>query len=352
MGSANPADHIVVVVQPESLIATMLVYRNPVTAEEAARIVEVAQQRNFVPLQVPGAVAEAPVRDLIYNDDRPAYIRGYVADISPTTDDRPYFFYTLRWNNLEDWRFEQGVSNRNNQAIFVLYSLLGIVVVLAFLTIIVPLWWKQGDALANAPGRWRFIGYFTCLGLAFLLVEIPLLQRFSLFLGHPVYALAVILFSLLLFSGVGAYLTGVLTRGRVPVHVAGWMLPLLVVTLGGYAFALSPLLDTLLHWELWARIGISVVLIAPLGLLMGMPMPLGIAALSRTHATLIPWMWGINGATSVVASVLAMVMSLNIGLRNTLLVGVAIYAIAWLLMLALRRLPVMQLAAIPTAPKD
>ena len=337
LGVETPQDHIVLVMKPEALIATMLVKRTPFTPEEGARIVEVAQQLGFTPLQVPGLVAEAPVRDLIYNDDRPAYVRHYAADISPTTDDRPYFFYTLRPTNLEDWQYERGVSNRNNQGIFVLYSLLVIVTVLAFLTIIVPLWWKRRDALAHAPGRWLYVGYFVCLGLAFLLVEIPLIQRFALFLGHPIYALAVILFAVLLFSGIGSYISGRLAQRWTPLQVAVWTLPLLVLLGAFYAFTLTDLLRAQLHLELPWRILMSVLLIAPLGLLMGMPMPLGIAALGRSRAELIPWMWGINGATSVVASVLAMVVSLNIGLRGTLLVGVAVYAVAWLLIVVIWR---------------
>jgi hypothetical protein len=339
LGVERPADHVAVVIKPESLIATMLVKRTPFTAEEGQRIVEVSQQYDFTPMQVPGLVAEAPVRDLIYNDDLEAYYRGFPADIAPTTDDRPYFFYTLRWNNLGDLEAERGVSGRNNQGVFVLYSLVVIVSVLAVLTILVPLWWKRRDALTNVPGRWLYIGYFTCLGLAFLLVEIPLIQRFALFLGHPIYALAVILFAILLFSGIGSYLSGKLALRRGPDAAASLILPVLVVGLAVYAFTLTPLLRSMLHLDLAWRIAISIALIAPLGLLMGMPMPLGIASLSRVRPELIPWMWGINGATSVVASVLAVAVSLNIGLRNTLLIGVAIYAIAWLLMLAMRRLP-------------
>jgi len=204
------------------------------------------------------------------------------------------------------------------------------------LTIILPLWWKRRDALAHVPGRWRYIGYFACLGLAFMLVEIPLIQRFALFLGHPVYALAVILFSVLIFSGVGSYLTGRLTVHRSPVAVASWVLPLLIVTVSIYAFTLTDVLRSLLHLELPWRVLTSVLLIAPLGLLMGMPMPLGIAALGSSRPELIPWMWGINGATSVVASVLAVAVSLNVGLRATLLIGVAVYAVAWVLIASLR----------------
>ena len=336
MGMENPHDHIAIVAKPESLVATLLVKRSPFTLEDSQQVVDVAQQMGWTVLQAPGMVAEPPVRDLIYNDDRAAFFRNYVADIAPTTDDRPYFFYTLRLNNLADWQYEKGVSARNNQGVFVLYSLVVIVTVLAVLTIILPLWWKRRDALAHVPGRWRYIGYFACLGLAFMLVEIPLIQRFALFLGHPVYALAVILFSVLIFSGVGSYLTGRLTVHRSPVAVASWVLPLLIVTVSIYAFTLTDVLRSLLHLELPWRVLTSVLLIAPLGLLMGMPMPLGIAALGSSRPELIPWMWGINGATSVVASVLAVAVSLNVGLRATLLIGVAVYAVAWVLIASLR----------------
>jgi hypothetical protein len=335
MGVANPPDHIAVVIKPEALIATLLVKRSPFTAEESDRLVQLSEELGFTALQIPNRVAEPPLRDLVYNQNRADFWNNYPADISPTTDDKPYFFYTLRLGNLDDWRYEQGVSNMNNQGVFVLYSLLGIVTVLAVLTIIVPLWWKRRRALTDAPGGPLYLLYFTGLGLGFLMVEIPLIQRFSLFLGHPIYALAVILFAVLLFSGVGSYLSGRLAQGR-PQRVAIWIIPLLLALLTVYAFGLTPLLRGLLHWDLSLRIGFSILLIAPLGLLMGMPMPLGISVLDRTQPNLIPWMWGINGATSVVASVLAMVVSLNIGLRGTLLVGMGIYALAWIAMIGIQ----------------
>jgi hypothetical protein len=335
-GIENPGDHVAIVIRPQALIATLLVKRSPFTPEEADTLVRISEERDFLALQIPGRVAEPPVRDLIYNQNRADFWDNYPSDVSPTTDDKPYFFYTLRPGNLDDWRFEQGVSNMNNQGIFVLYSLLVIVAVLAVLTILVPLWWKRRDALASAPGRWFYVGYFVSLGLAFLLVEIPLIQRFGLFLGHPIYALAVILFSVLLFSGVGSYLSGRLAGDR-PARLAVQVIPLLLVLLTIYAFTLTPLLRSQLALELPLRIGLSVLLIAPLGLLMGMPMPLGIAVLDKVRPQLIPWMWGINGATSVVASVLAMVVSLNIGLRGTLLVGMGIYALAWLSIVGLNR---------------
>ncbi len=335
MGVDNPPDHIAVVIKPEALIATLLVKRTPFTPAESDRLMQLSQELGLYPLQIPNRVAEPPLRDLVYNQNRADFWTNYPSDVSPTTDDKPYFFYTLRLNNLDDWRYEQGVSNMNNQGVFVLYSLLGIVTALALLTIILPLWWKRRQSLTETPGGALYLLYFVGLGLGFLMVEIPLVQRFSLFLGHPIYALAVILFSVLLFSGVGSYLSGRLA-GRHPERGAALVIPLLLFLLAVYAFGLTPLLRSLLWLELAARIAFSVLLIAPLGVLMGMPMPLGISLLDRTRPALIPWMWGVNGATSVVASVLAMVVSLNIGLRGTLLVGMGIYAVAWLAMIGLR----------------
>jgi hypothetical protein len=336
MGVPNPPDHIAVVIRPEALIATLLVKRTPFTMEESDLLVELAETLSFVPLQIPNRVAEPPLRDLVYNTNRADFWNNYPADVSPTTDDKPYFFYTLRLSNLDDLSYEQGVSNMNNQGVFILYSLLGIVTVLAVMTILVPLWWKRRHVLTSTPGGSLYLLYFAGLGLAFLVVEIPLVQRFSLFLGHPIYALAVILFSVLIFSGIGSYLSGRLAGDR-PGVVAVRLFPLLLVVLTIYAVSLTPVLRNLLYLELTPRILISVVLIAPLGLLMGMPMPLGISMLNRMQPELIPWMWGINGATSVVASVLAMVVSLNIGLRGTLLVGMGIYGIAWVAMWGIQR---------------
>lgn len=224
----------------------------------------------------------------------------------------------------------------NIKAVFVLVSLLLILSVLVLALIIAPLWIynRRGLAQAGSPGRYLF--YFACLGLSFMMVEMPLVQRFVLFLGHPAYALSVVLFSLLLFSGVGSLVSGFIPRRRVrkslPLITSG-----LVVLLVGYMFSLPVVFQHFIDYSLFGRIGISVLSLLPLGLLMGMPFPLGIRAVSETSSAIIPWVWGVNGGMSVLASVLATAVSINSGFRVAQLIGLAGYSLALVACLFFRR---------------
>jgi hypothetical protein len=177
-------------------------------------------------------------------------------------------------------------------------------------------WTKQGEV-----ERGRTLGvtlaYFGLLGLGYLCVEIPLLQRFILFLGHPAYAMATVLFALLLFSGLGSLLSH-----RVPLWGVLILLPVLI---GGYALGLPALFEVALAASLGSRSIIAVVALAPPGLLMGMPFPKGLALLGHRNPVLVAWAWGVNGAVSVVASILAALLALSYGLSVVLTVGAACY---------------------------
>jgi hypothetical protein len=165
--------------------------------------------------------------------------------------------------------------------------------------------------------------YFGLIGLAFLLVEIPLLQRFILFLGHPAYAMATILFALLLFSGLGS-----LASLRVVLRVSLAALVILLVILP----ALLPLIFELaLGWVMPYRLGLTALLLAPVGFLMGTAFPGGIGRLLAPgeKARLVPWAWAVNGAASVIASVLAALLALSFGFSWVLRLGAFLYAAAW-----------------------
>jgi hypothetical protein len=172
------------------------------------------------------------------------------------------------------------------------------------------------------------LGYFALLGMGYLCVEIPLLQRFILFLGHPAYAMAAVLFALLLFSGLGSLLSR-----RVPLSLVLGLLPALV---GGYALGLPVLFEAALAAPLAVRLVVAVAALAPAGLLMGMPFPQGLALLEHRAPGLVGWAWGVNGAVSVVASILAALLALSAGFSAVLALGAACYAGAWVVVMGLR----------------
>jgi hypothetical protein len=169
-----------------------------------------------------------------------------------------------------------------------------------------------------------------------MMIEVPLLQRFVLFLGYPVYALAVVLFALLLFSGAGSLLSARFTLD--PRQALLRALVAIIVLALVYLYLVPLVIQVFLAAPIYVRILATVILLAPLGLVLGMAYPLGITVLRDFSETLVPWAWGLNGALSVVASVLAIFVGSRFGFSTAFLTGVAAYGVALAIMSILPRL--------------
>src|SRR5262249_24325244 len=191
--------------------------------------------------------------------------------------------------------------------------------------IVIPLALTTRDALE--PGWPRALAYFACLGGAFMLIEVALLQRFVLLLGHPVYSLTVTLFSLLVGTGLGSILS---RRAR----DAGLRRTAAVACLGVMAIALvwgsalPFIVRGAVGWPLGLRIALAASLMVPAGLVMGVPLPTGVRLVAARQPQLVPWAWGMNGALSVLGATLAVFVAMNWGFSVTLLCGAVIYACA------------------------
>ncbi len=319
----------------------ILARRGPFTTEELEVIRAFAEQRAFDLVYAPDIRPQEVNRhnvlpepdyyraclELLEAKGRAAWYQAYPFDIEPPTDDRPFFGHFFKWEQAPTVLRMAGHTWQpfGGAGYFVLLALLALALAAAGVLILLPLAGlkRRGRSapLANQL-RGGTLGYFTLLGLGYLCVEIPLLQRFILFLGHPAYAMAVVLFAILLFSGVGSMLSK-----RVSLRLVLIMLPALV---GGYALGLPQLFGATLALPLWGRLLISVAALAPPGLLMGVGLPKGVALLERRAPELIPWGWGVNGAASVVASILAALLALSFGFTAVLALGAACYVGAWI----------------------
>jgi spermidine synthase len=260
---------------------------------------------------------------LLEAEDRDAWYRAYPFDVEPPDDDRPFFGHFFKWRQAPEVLAMVGHTWQpfGGAGYFVLLVFLALAVVAAVLLILLPLVVRGLGEVGWKGPLGATLGYFALLGLGYLCVEIPLLQRFILFLGHPAYAMATVLFALLLFSGLGS-----LTSRRVPLWLALTLLPVLV---GGYALGLPALFEATLAAPLGIRLIVAVLALAPPGLLMGMPFPKGLALMERSAPALIAWAWGVNGSVSVVASILAALLALSFGFSAVLAVGAACYVGAW-----------------------
>src|SRR5262250_409859 len=162
-----------------------------------------------------------------------------------------------------------------------------------------------GGRLRRTPDLWYGSAYFLCIGLGFMLVEVPWMQRFVLYLGHPSYASTVVLTSLLLGAGIGSSVAARLEPGAVK-----WWGLLVPAVLLAANLTLFALFDATLGLPFFARVAVSSVVLVPTGFLMGFPFPLGMSSWSEEHK---PWLWAINGAASVLASVFSLALSIEVG---------------------------------------
>ena len=345
LGIANPARHFIVAsegaLDEDGIPVVVLAKKSPFTVEEEAEVkTHLARYSQLRPLYLPSEPARNPFGDLIASNDPYAFARQYAYNVAPVNDNAPFFFFTLKpsqilgHENLRagvDWKVNLGVL------VLLLVLVISLLAVVAFL--ILP--------LALHTGRMRqsplSLLYFVAVGLGYIMVEIAFIQRFVLFLGHPTYALTVVIFLLMLSSGAGS----LCSRRWLPRTQLAWMpITLVVLALLVDVFFLPHWLAAWVGLGFYSRVVISGLLLAPLGFGMGMPFPTGLRALALGPAVemsgalsdadnAVEWAWAMNAAASVLGSVLAMVIAIQFGLNVTLACGVAAYLLALLLLPAL-----------------
>jgi hypothetical protein len=332
MGVKRPGDHYAIVRAraPESPnapdgIGTMLVSRDPLSDADLDALEALAARMNFEIVQSPRHSADETFAALAASDRFSGAVAGHTLDISAPTDDRPFFFHMLRLRdvfNSARWQ-DQGIVRFNMTAVGVLGILLVTVVVLTALCIVLPL--ALSARRADFDGALPHLLFFGAIGFGFMLIEISQVQRLTVFLGHPVYSLSVVLFSLLLSSGAGSLSTANLENDRRAAVVRILLLVIVLVAFG----AITP--AAVRRYESGStllRILVSVGILLPAGFFMGMAFPIGMRRALGEAPSIAPWLWGVNGAASVCASVLAVVIAIGAGISAAFWAGVACYAAA------------------------
>ena len=185
-----------------------------------------------------------------------------------------------------------------------------------------------GARLPKQKGVVTFLWYFLCLGAGYILIQVALIQRFVLLLGHPTYALTVIVFSMLVASGLGSYFQFRDRREEAEHQRLTRVLSAIAVLVAALAFVAGPLVAVAATWVLPAKLFLTSLAVAPAAFLMGVPFPAGLRWLNQRHAVAIRWAWSLNAAASVLGSALAILLAIYLGLRATMLVGAALYLCA------------------------
>lgn len=272
---------------------------------------------------------------LLTTPSRESFYRQYMLEVSPPTDDRPFFGHFFKWSQAGQVFSELGKTWQpfGGAGYFVILALLALAALSAGILILLPVVITRHYREPGHPNNSSVLGtsyilYFGLIGFGFMLVEIPLIQRFILFIGQPAYSLAVVLFSLLLFSGIGSQLSPKLSLKKALAALALLLIiiPILLPGIFGLTIGL-PFLSRLL---------ITVIILFPIGFLMGIPFSGGILWMRNISAspTMIPWVWAVNGAASVVASVLAALLAISLGFLLVFQIGALCYAGACIIVMA------------------
>lgn len=259
------------------------------------------------------------------------WVESYPYNITPVTDDAPFFFFTIKTSEVLKGIVSgsgKGMDWRINLGSVVLFLLLGIAIVAVFAFLILPLAWHEHARRAGMAQ----IAYFVAVGLGYILVEVAFIQRFVLFLGHPTYALTVVVFLMLLASGAGSIVARRWMSGADPRRVR-WALAAIVAVVGLYLFLLPLALTSLVGLPFATKLLLTALFLVPLGFVMGMPFPTGLQAVAfgNGSSAATEWAWAMNAAASVLGSVLAMVIAIHFGLGATLASGGIAYLVALLL---------------------
>ena len=331
----SPGDHIAWIRSWST--TTLVVGRAPLSDAQIEAVRSFVDLRAFDLIHVRGIALEEVNRFSVL--DRPhfheaarrllgghrdTFVRDYKFDVRPATDDRPYFSSFFRWAHAPEiltLSREGGIGLLDIGYLALPAALVQAVAASAVL-ILLPLLALRRQR--GGAGRWSTLSGFFCIGLAFLLIEIAFIGRFTVILSHPVHALVVVLAGFLLFAGAGSYLSA---RRGADASITG---PVIGIAALATAYALlSPYLTgALIGAPSVVKVGAALALIAPLATLMGMPFPRALTRLNAVDPSLLPWAWGINGCASVIGAVLATLVAIHHGHAVVILSGVALYVLA------------------------
>jgi len=332
---------------------TLLVKKGALVAQEIDEIRRFTEQRSFDLAYYPGMRPDEANRFNVLDarhffegaaalagPRRAEFIERYKFDLAVTRDDRPYFFDFFRWRALPEFLElrAQGGAALLEWGYPILFATLVQASALGAVLILLPLWLGRRKTVPH-PDRARILVYFLTLGLAFLFVEIAFIQRFIVFLGHPLLAVAVVLSAFLVFAGLGSGAAPRFVRrlerrretaGRLLSRLAPLDVPVLAIGAGAllYLALLPALFDWMMPWPVAARVVASVALIAPLAFFMGMPFPIGLSRVSERVPALVPWAWGVNGCASVVSAILATILAIHLGFTAVVGIAVVLYLAA------------------------
>src|SRR5579875_990903 len=349
LGVKDPRDHMLVALTQTHFLgniplSTIIISRGTLTKGAVRRfLASVHQVPETTVLYAPNVrVRTNPVQSIVRTPGNKlaAFYASYPYNITPTTDNDPYFWHFVRFGTVVD-QYTQPLSSINREVAVgerVLVLLLGLSILLSAVFLLLPFATIR-TVWRRLPRKFLSGTFFASVGIGFMFFEVTLMQLWNLFLGYPTYSLTVVLASLLIFTGVGAILSGRVKEPRTVLPLAFVGIATLTIF---YLLGLKPLTNALLDVALAGRIVTVFIAMAPLGICFGLFMPLGlrrIANLGEHPAQYVAWGWAVNGFASVVGSALATILAMSFGFDFVLNLGLVAYAVGMAAWFAIGGLP-------------
>ena len=332
-GIKDPAQHLIAVRSWNTI--TYLMKREAFSESEIERLRKFCDRLSFDPLLLPGISAKErnnynsledenlfKLTDRLLSKERDEVYESYDFNLRPATDDRPYFSQFLKWKNFGHL---QKLFGDQSATFFELgYLIVGVTFIqsllLAVILIVLPLFLLK----RKMNNKLWILLYFAGIGIGFMFVEIVLIHRFILFLGHPVYSVAAVISFMLLISGIGSWYSSSLKTSLFSIRKIVFIIAVILVL---YTFGLASILKAGMGFGIGIKTLFSLILIGIPAFFMGMPFPLGLRYLSKKNEHELPWAWGINGCFSVISTSLATILAIEVGFSILILLGAAAYLI-------------------------
>ncbi len=329
LGVANP-DSCILVGKYETL-STLLFKREPFTPAEIQQFKEDLNDLGFYLVYAPDERPDRIFMQLVEIDDRDIFYRKYPFAVNPPDDDRPFFFNMLKMRDfMRVFEIREG-QRFNYYATYTLMVVLLLSVAATLVVLVLPVV-LRGIGSGRFQGRWGLLFYFVGIGLAYIMVEVVLLQRFVLLLEHPAYAASGVVAGMLVSSGIGSMIWGRSshTSRRLLLNIGFGVIGaglLFHALLGG------AVIQQLIHLPVGLKAMAAAVMVVPLGMAMGIPLPVGVTVAGGRGEGTVAWCWALNGAAAVVASSLAVALAMAYGFASVLAAGLVCYVIAYSLMM-------------------
>lgn len=322
LGIENPKENIVIIknkTEGDAALNNYLFKPSPFSAKMLAAIESYSQETGFPIVYSARYLGENDYYSYLLASDKNSFINAYPKNLKPVYDNNPFYFFNMRLGVLLN-----PIGFGFNEWDGGLLASLTIATLLTIIFIFFPLLFTIKTLRPRVKKSFMYLGYFAGLGLAFMLLEISLIQKFILYLERPIFSYSLVLVALLVFAGIGSFISKDLNPSKNSNYFKIGLAILCLIII--YVIILKTVFTLTIGMNIYYKLVITTLIHMPLALLMGMMLPLGIRRLHAEHLErLIPWCWAVNGGMSVLASVLAILFAIYIGFNNVLLLGGLIY---------------------------